>query len=146
MSINALCSDFFTTGWLKHAYAMAVNPVPNPETWDIPDAVRDRIVLPWLKRKQSGRPKKSRTPSAGEKRKKQTCSNCGENGHNKKRCPKPSSMPSTSKPSKKARSCGICKKEGHNRLKCPDKPLEPILNDTDEEAVIHAFQEPNLEG
>ena len=92
MPINGLCNDFFTTGWLQHAYAMAVNPVPNPETWDLPDVVRDRIVLPWLKRKQSGRPKKSRTPSAGEKRKKQTCSNCGAIGHNKKNCPKPSSM------------------------------------------------------
>ncbi|KAK3226064.1 hypothetical protein Dsin_005926 [Dipteronia sinensis] len=102
MPINALCSDFFTTGWLQHAYAMAVNPVPKPETWDIPDAVRDRIVLPWLKRKQPGRPKKSRTPSAGEKRKKQTCSNCGEKGHNKKRCRKPSSSPNTSKPVKKS--------------------------------------------
>ncbi|KAK3230082.1 hypothetical protein Dsin_001963 [Dipteronia sinensis] len=65
MPINALCSDFFTTGWLQHAYAMTVNPVSKPETWDIPDVVHDRIVLPWLKRKQPRRAKKSRTPSVG---------------------------------------------------------------------------------
>ncbi|KAK3229730.1 hypothetical protein Dsin_001611 [Dipteronia sinensis] len=67
MPINAFCSDFFTTGWLQHAYAMNVNHVPKPETWDIPDAVRDCIVLPWEIKKKSGKPKKSRTPSAREK-------------------------------------------------------------------------------
>jgi hypothetical protein len=141
--INALCSDFFTTGWLKHAYAMNVNPVPNPEAWVIPEEVRDRIVLPWVIKKQSGRPKKSRTPSAGEKRKLQTCSNCGQKGHNKKHCPNPSST--TSKRTKKARTCSICKKEGHNRLKCPDRPPETSLHDTDE-AVIHTSEEPILDG
>ncbi|KAK2661882.1 hypothetical protein Ddye_000456, partial [Dipteronia dyeriana] len=69
MTINALCSEFFAIGWLKHAYAMNVNPVPKLETWDILDAVRDRIVLPWEKKKQFGRPKNSRIPSVGEKRK-----------------------------------------------------------------------------
>ncbi|KAK3198329.1 hypothetical protein Dsin_021744 [Dipteronia sinensis] len=49
MPINALCSDFFTTGWLKQAYTMAVNPVPKPEVWDIADDVRTRVVLPWKK-------------------------------------------------------------------------------------------------
>ncbi|KAK3230057.1 hypothetical protein Dsin_001938 [Dipteronia sinensis] len=49
MLINALCSDFFTTGWLKQAYAMAVNPIPKPEVWDIADDVRTRVVLPWKK-------------------------------------------------------------------------------------------------
>ncbi|KAK2663503.1 hypothetical protein Ddye_002077 [Dipteronia dyeriana] len=50
MPINILCFDFFTTGWLKYAYVMNVNPVPKPKTWDIPDAVHDRIVLPWEKK------------------------------------------------------------------------------------------------
>ncbi|KAK3225663.1 hypothetical protein Dsin_005525 [Dipteronia sinensis] len=49
MPINALCSDFFTTGWLKQAYAMAMNPVPKPKVWDIADDVRTRVVLPWKK-------------------------------------------------------------------------------------------------
>ncbi|KAK0581795.1 hypothetical protein LWI29_018125 [Acer saccharum] len=71
-------------------------------------------------KKQSGRPQKPRTPFAGEKRKQQTCLNCGQKGHNKKGCQKPSST--ASKPARKARTCSVCKKEGHNRLKCPDKP------------------------
>ena len=50
MPINSLCSDFFTTGWLKQAYDMSVNPVPEPEAWDIGDDVRNRVVLPWKKK------------------------------------------------------------------------------------------------
>jgi len=115
---------------------MSVNPVPDTESWDIPDAIRNRIVLPWKKKKLPGRPKKLRIPSAGEKRKSQSCSKCGKKGHNKSTCPEPSS--STSKPAKKARSCGICKKEGHNRLTCPDKPPEPTLTDTDEKNAAGA--------
>ncbi|KAK3193286.1 hypothetical protein Dsin_024596 [Dipteronia sinensis] len=56
MPMNALCYDFFTSGWQQHAYTMVVNPVLKLETLDIPDAVLDRIVLLWLKRKQPGRP------------------------------------------------------------------------------------------
>ncbi|KAK3193816.1 hypothetical protein Dsin_025126 [Dipteronia sinensis] len=69
VSIKALASDFYITGFLKHAYKMGVNPVPDPEFWDIPDAIRNCIVLPWKKKNLPGRPKKLRIPSAGEKRK-----------------------------------------------------------------------------
>ncbi|KAK3230107.1 hypothetical protein Dsin_001988 [Dipteronia sinensis] len=74
VSINALAFDLYTIGFLKHAYEMGVNPVPDPEFWDIPDAIRNRIVLPWKKKILPGRPKKLRIPSAGEKRKLQSCS------------------------------------------------------------------------
>ncbi|KAK3225688.1 hypothetical protein Dsin_005550 [Dipteronia sinensis] len=67
MPINALCSDFFTAGWPKQAYAMAVNPVPKPEAWDITDDVHNRVVLSWKKKQLIGRPKKNRTPYVGEK-------------------------------------------------------------------------------
>ena len=134
MSINALASDLYTTGFLKHAYEIGVNPVPDPEIWDVPDAIRNRIVLPWKKKILPGRPKKLRIPSAGEKRKLHSCSNSGKKGHNKTSCPEPSS--STCKPPKKPRSCSICKKEGHNRLTCPDKPPELTLLDTDEENAV----------
>ena len=73
-----MASDRYTTGYLKHAYGMSVNPVPDTESWDIPDAIRNRIVLPWKKKKLPGRPKKLRIPSAGEKRKSQSCSKCGK--------------------------------------------------------------------
>ncbi|KAK3230306.1 hypothetical protein Dsin_002187 [Dipteronia sinensis] len=78
VSINALASDLYTTGFLKHAYEMGVNPVPDPEFWDIPDAILNRIVLPWKKKNLPGRPKKLRIPSVGEKRKLQSCSKCGK--------------------------------------------------------------------
>ena len=130
-SVNSMASELYTTGFLKHAYEMSVNPVPDPESWDISDAIQNCIILPWKKMILPRRPKKLRILSAGEKRKLPSCSKCGKKGHNKTTCPEPSS--STSKPAKKARSCSICKKEGHTRLKCPDKPPEPTLIDTDEE-------------
>ncbi|KAK3207054.1 hypothetical protein Dsin_021100 [Dipteronia sinensis] len=71
MPINALCSNFFTTGWLKQAYAMAMNPVPKLEVCDIVDDVRTRVVLPWKKKRLTKRPKKNQMPSVGEKRKQQ---------------------------------------------------------------------------
>ncbi|KAK3218980.1 hypothetical protein Dsin_012950 [Dipteronia sinensis] len=78
VSINALASEFYTIGFLKKAYEMGVNPVSDPEYWDIHDAIRTRTVLPWKKKNLSGRPKKLRIPSAGEKRKLQPCSKCGK--------------------------------------------------------------------
>ncbi|KAK2652867.1 hypothetical protein Ddye_012723 [Dipteronia dyeriana] len=99
MLITALCSDFYTTGWLKHAYSMIVNPVPKLETWKIPDEIRHRIILPCEKKRLAGRPKKSRIPSAGEFRKQKLCLICGGKGHNKRSCPNLSC--STSKPLKK---------------------------------------------
>ncbi|KAK2645358.1 hypothetical protein Ddye_020553 [Dipteronia dyeriana] len=59
MPINVLCSDFFTIGWMKQAYAMAVNPIPNPKAWDLSDDVLNRVVLPWKKKHFTGRPKKN---------------------------------------------------------------------------------------
>ncbi|KAK3230158.1 hypothetical protein Dsin_002039 [Dipteronia sinensis] len=127
VSINALASKFYTTGFLKHAYEMSVNPVPDPEYWDIPDAIRTLTLLPWKKKNLPGRPKKLRIPSAGEKESYNLVQSVEKKGHNKITCPEPSS--STCKPAKKTRTCSIYKKEGHNRLKCPDKPPEPTLID-----------------
>ncbi|KAK3206749.1 hypothetical protein Dsin_020795 [Dipteronia sinensis] len=129
MPVNTLCSDSFITGWLKQAYAMAINPVPKSETWDIPVDLFNLVILTWKKKRLTRRSKKSRTPSVGEKRKQQTCGNCGQKGYNKKSCTNPSC--GTGKPVKKPRTCSLCKKEGHNKLKCPDKAPDRILNDTD---------------
>ncbi|KAK3222040.1 hypothetical protein Dsin_009065 [Dipteronia sinensis] len=76
VSINALASDLYTTRFLKHAYEMGVNPVQDPKFWDISDAIWNRFVLPWKKKNLPRRPKKLRIPSAGEKRKLQSCSKC----------------------------------------------------------------------
>ncbi|KAK3218601.1 hypothetical protein Dsin_012571 [Dipteronia sinensis] len=105
---------------------MAMNPVPKPEVWDITDYVHNRVILPWKKKRLTGRPKKNQTLSVGEKRKQQTCGNCGRKRHNKKSCRNPSR--STEKPTKKPRTCTVCKKEGHNKLKCPDRDNTPDLS------------------
>ncbi|KAK3188944.1 hypothetical protein Dsin_028505 [Dipteronia sinensis] len=72
VSINAQASNLYTTGFLKHAYEMGVNLIPDPEFRDIPDAIRNRFVLPWKKKNLPRKPKKLRIPSAGEKRKLQS--------------------------------------------------------------------------
>ena len=104
---------------------MSVNPVPEPEAWDIGDDVRNHLVLPWKKKRLTRKPKKNRMPSVGEKRNQQTCGNC--KGHNKNSCSNLSC--STGKPEKKPRACSVCKKEGHNKLTCPDRDnlLDPSL-------------------
>ncbi|KAK2635917.1 hypothetical protein Ddye_030709 [Dipteronia dyeriana] len=78
MSINAFASELYITGFLKHAYEMDVNLVPDPKFRDIPDAIRNSIVLQWKKKNLSERLKKLRIPSVGEKRKVQSCSKCGQ--------------------------------------------------------------------
>ncbi|KAK2655419.1 hypothetical protein Ddye_008471 [Dipteronia dyeriana] len=133
MLINSLVSDLYTTGFLKHAYEIGVNPILDPKFQNIPDVIRNRIVLPWEKINLPRGPKKLWISSAGEKRKLHSCSKCGKKGHKKNTCPEPSS--STNKPAKKTRSYNICKKDGHNRLRCLDKPPEPILIDMDEQKV-----------
>ncbi|KAK2645471.1 hypothetical protein Ddye_020666 [Dipteronia dyeriana] len=78
VSINLLVSNLYTTRFLKHAYEMGVNPVPDLKFWNIPDTIWNRIVLPWKKKNLPGRPKKLRIPSTGKKRKLQSCSKCGK--------------------------------------------------------------------
>ncbi|KAK2662097.1 hypothetical protein Ddye_000671 [Dipteronia dyeriana] len=78
-SVNQLtCFLPYTIGFLKHAYEMGVSPVPDPEFWDISDAIWNSIVLPWEKKPLPGRPKKLRISSAREKRKLHSCSKCGK--------------------------------------------------------------------
>ena len=66
-SVNSMASELYTTGFLKHAYEMSVNSIPDPESWDISDAIQNCIILPWKKKILPGRPKKLRILSAGEK-------------------------------------------------------------------------------
>ncbi|KAK2641248.1 hypothetical protein Ddye_023011 [Dipteronia dyeriana] len=110
MLINTLASELYTTGFLKHAYEMGINPVPDPEFWEILDAIQNCIVLPWKKKNLPGRPKMLRIPSAEEKIKVQSCSKCGQKAHNKKTCLEPSCGISC-KPTKKARTCIIVRKK-----------------------------------
>ena len=67
-------------------YNGIIHPVGSQKFWDIPDIVKDHVVLPPIVRRRAGRPKKKRIPSAGEKKRQIKCGRFNESGHNRKRC------------------------------------------------------------
>ncbi|XP_057809057.1 uncharacterized protein LOC131023529 [Salvia miltiorrhiza] len=85
--------------WFKHT---PVQHLPPLEHWEIPFEVATDIVLPNLSRRQAGRPRESKIPSAGErptqrtttadassslgKRAPKTCGLCGSPGHTRRAC------------------------------------------------------------
>ena len=92
------------------------------------------IVLPPDSKRQAGRPKEIRTPSAGEFHRKNNCANCGAEGHNRVRCPNPRRRSNNgqlntsitqelpiepSQPTRRQRACSVCHVFGHNRKTCP---------------------------
>lgn len=79
-------SDFYMKDVFVSTYNDIIHPVGSQKFWDIPDIVKDHVVLPPIVRRRAGRPKKKRIPSAGEKRRQIKCGRCNENGHNRKRC------------------------------------------------------------
>ncbi|XP_062088924.1 protein FAR1-RELATED SEQUENCE 5-like [Humulus lupulus] len=79
-------SDFYMKDVFVSTYNGIIHPVGSQKFWDIPDIVKDHVVLPPIVRRRAGRPKKKRIPSAGEKRRQIKCGRCNENGHNRKRC------------------------------------------------------------
>ncbi|KAK2661415.1 hypothetical protein Ddye_007948 [Dipteronia dyeriana] len=58
VSINAIASDLYTIEFLKHAYEMGINSVPDLDIWGISNAIRNSIVLPWKKKNLPERPMK----------------------------------------------------------------------------------------
>jgi len=136
-NFNSLCHEYYSTSWMQTAYAPSINPVPHPAFWEVPDEVASMIVLPPDSKRQAGRPKEIRTPSAGEFRRKNNCANCGAEGHNRVRCPNPRRRSNNgqlntsvtqelpiepsqpTKPTRRQRACSVCHVLGHNRKTCP---------------------------
>ncbi|KAK0603686.1 hypothetical protein LWI29_007513 [Acer saccharum] len=122
----------------KYALKEKFNPITKRSTQyrfeEVLEEVKCMIVLPPESRRQSGRPKEIRAPSAGEVTRIQHCTKCGEPGHNSLRCLNPRRIPtirqsSTSvsqdqsviqdQPVRKQRACSVCHVLGHNRKTCP---------------------------
>ncbi|XP_055824297.1 uncharacterized protein LOC129892764 [Solanum dulcamara] len=62
---------------------------PDESTWNIPTHVLEEVVLPPLGKRPPGRPKYKRHTQLREdgfKKSKITCSNCGQQNHNRKTC------------------------------------------------------------
>ena len=112
-----LCSDYFTTQWLRTTYVPSIHPVPHPSSWVLPDYVSSCIVHSPEGRRPSGRPKKIRKRSSLEGPETRVCTNCGESGHNHITYTKPRQVPSISKSSSsvgqkppvyRQQACGKC--------------------------------------
>ncbi|XP_057790777.1 uncharacterized protein LOC131007882 [Salvia miltiorrhiza] len=58
---------YYKRSSLVQTYSGSVNHLPPLEHWEIPFEIATDIVLPNLSRRQAGRPRESRIPSAGER-------------------------------------------------------------------------------
>ncbi|KAL5573602.1 hypothetical protein UlMin_023199 [Ulmus minor] len=84
------CSPFYSAEYWRLAYAESVYPIPSQSDWEIPDEIREVVVLPpdLKEQRKRGRPRNNRYRSSGELPKwKHKCTKCGEEGHNQKKCP-----------------------------------------------------------
>ncbi|XP_012851412.1 PREDICTED: uncharacterized protein LOC105971112 [Erythranthe guttata] len=90
-------SRYYSLDMYKRAYSFTINRVPDHSQW-VTDASNEQPIMPPPFKKQPGRPKKLRKKgpdeiSVGGKLTRngitQTCSNCGDTTHNKRRCKKP---------------------------------------------------------
>ncbi|KAL3633275.1 hypothetical protein CASFOL_022802 [Castilleja foliolosa] len=141
--LNAYIDDYYRMFTLREMWGGVVLPLPNPSTWDVPEAVSLIKCLPPDNPKQAGRPRISRRTAGPEgasssRRKKQVCKQCGSTEHNRGRCKvymdlldaeqaepdEPDHLTDSSvKVRKRAhRKCSICKSMDHLKNKCPYKP------------------------
>ncbi|XP_060968631.1 uncharacterized protein LOC133036152 [Cannabis sativa] len=80
------CSDYYTKkNWLA-TYSGTVYPIGHQSEWEVPEEVKNIIVLPPHERVKSGRLKTLRRKAGWEKDQHNKCSKCGELGHNKRTC------------------------------------------------------------
>ena len=129
-----LCSDYFTTQWLRTAYVPSIHPVPHPSSRVLPEHINSCIVHPPKGRRPSGRPKIIRKRSSLEGPEARVCTNCGKSGHNRITCTKPRQAPSIRKssssvgqkpPIRTQRACGRCGVLGHNIQTCSNVEAKP---------------------
>ncbi|KAH0770737.1 hypothetical protein KY290_014718 [Solanum tuberosum] len=83
------CSDYYTRKNLLLTYQFQMDPLPDESTWNTPTHVLEEAVLPPHGKRPPGRPKNKRHTQLREdgfKKAKITCSNCGQQDHNRKTC------------------------------------------------------------
>ncbi|XP_060974518.1 uncharacterized protein LOC133039630 [Cannabis sativa] len=81
------CSDYYKKkkNWLA-TYSGTVYPIGHQSEWEVPEEVKNIIVLPPHEIIKSGKPKTLRRKAGWEKDQHNKCSKCGELGHNKRTC------------------------------------------------------------
>lgn len=92
-------SDYYSIDMYKRAYCYSINPIPDHSQWKSDNS---QVILPPVFKNQPGRPKKVRNKGADEisvgdrvtrKGLIQTCSNCGDTTHNRRKCERPPMNP-----------------------------------------------------
>ena len=78
---------YFHVRFFDQSYSKFIHPIPTVEIGESSDS--DYFILPPLGKRLTGRPRKKRNPSRGEKVREMKCGRCGKLGHhNKKSCKK----------------------------------------------------------
>ncbi|CAI9278749.1 unnamed protein product [Lactuca saligna] len=80
---------YFTIEKFKSAYAFQIAPMPGQDQWAEKNG--EKIYPPIIKR-PPGRPRKNRTKSSDEPKRRHKCPRCGEYGHRQKTCKNPASQ------------------------------------------------------
>ncbi|KAL5537704.1 hypothetical protein UlMin_045636 [Ulmus minor] len=81
------CSKWYDIMMYKNTYNGSLNPVGDKEDWNIPEDIKQEILLPPIYKPAAGRRKKQRYKSATETFKMSTkCGRCRRTGHNRKTC------------------------------------------------------------
>ncbi|KAK3221503.1 hypothetical protein Dsin_008528 [Dipteronia sinensis] len=85
-SYTDYCSPYYSSAFLAAAYSGEIHPIGHPPEWLVPEDIASVVVLPPVRRRLPGRPKKNRTPSFGEEVSQTRCTTCHRNGHNSHTC------------------------------------------------------------
>ncbi|XP_059292442.1 uncharacterized protein LOC132045885 [Lycium ferocissimum] len=86
------CSFYYRRDHMLATYEIPVYPILDESTWVIPREVLENVVLPPKGRRNAGTPRKKRLLPSSEKAKKKkkfSCSVCGQDGHSRKTCGNP---------------------------------------------------------
>ena len=83
---KVLCSHMYTTTAWVSTYAESIHPVGHQSDWIVPMDIGNRVVLPPVTKRPSGRPRSERIRSVGEHVVRKKCGRCHNYGHNRKTC------------------------------------------------------------
>ncbi|XP_060970004.1 uncharacterized protein LOC115713798 [Cannabis sativa] len=72
------CSYYYTQQSFLSTYEETILPLGDPTSWDIPDEIKERIVLPPKHKRPVGRPKKDRYKNIIELQLQIKCGNCNQ--------------------------------------------------------------------
>ncbi|KAM6554586.1 hypothetical protein CsatB_012398 [Cannabis sativa] len=86
LSCYSYCSYYYTKKAFLSTYEDNIFPLADSTTWDIPDHIKDMIVLPPTHKRPAGRPKKQRYKGVLETKTQVKCGSCNQKGHNKRSC------------------------------------------------------------